>query len=164
MVNGATENEVTYNGWPLHTYASDTAPGQTNGQGIERQVVCRHAHHNVDVHRHELDELDADRSTRDPDCEHGRRLWILTLTKCERLSIHRPELGPDRTADRHAPRDRRRVHRHHELDRAGARHRCRAVRTAVHADHGGHQHDPDGAELRALRAPVDLVRAGESRR
>jgi predicted lipoprotein with Yx(FWY)xxD motif len=34
MVNGSTENEVTYNGWPLHTYASDTAPGQTNGQGI----------------------------------------------------------------------------------------------------------------------------------
>lgn len=26
--------EVTYNGWPLHTYASDTAPGQTSGQGI----------------------------------------------------------------------------------------------------------------------------------
>jgi predicted lipoprotein with Yx(FWY)xxD motif len=26
---------VTYNGWPLHTYAPDTGPGQTNGQGIE---------------------------------------------------------------------------------------------------------------------------------
>lgn len=26
--------EVTYNGWPLHTYAADSAPGQTNGQGI----------------------------------------------------------------------------------------------------------------------------------
>lgn len=26
--------EVTYNGWPLHTYAADTAAGQTNGQGI----------------------------------------------------------------------------------------------------------------------------------
>jgi predicted lipoprotein with Yx(FWY)xxD motif len=35
MVNGAAENEVTYNGWPLHTYVSDTMPGQTNGQGIE---------------------------------------------------------------------------------------------------------------------------------
>ena len=27
--------EVTYNGWPLHTYAGDSAAGQTNGQGIE---------------------------------------------------------------------------------------------------------------------------------
>lgn len=27
-------SEVTYNGWPLHTYASDTAPGQTAGQGV----------------------------------------------------------------------------------------------------------------------------------
>jgi hypothetical protein len=35
MVNGAAANEVTYNGWPLHTYASDTQPGQTNGQGVE---------------------------------------------------------------------------------------------------------------------------------
>lgn len=26
--------EVTYNGWPLHTYAQDTAPGQATGQGI----------------------------------------------------------------------------------------------------------------------------------
>ena len=26
--------QVTYNGWPLHTYAADTAAGQTNGQGI----------------------------------------------------------------------------------------------------------------------------------
>lgn len=26
--------EVTYNGWPLHTYAADTAAGQTNGQGV----------------------------------------------------------------------------------------------------------------------------------
>ncbi len=34
MVNGVTENEVTYNGWPLHTYSSDTAAGQTNGNGI----------------------------------------------------------------------------------------------------------------------------------
>jgi predicted lipoprotein with Yx(FWY)xxD motif len=25
---------VTYNGWPLYTYVSDTAPGQTNGQGV----------------------------------------------------------------------------------------------------------------------------------
>ena len=27
-------SQVTYNGWPLHTYAADTAPGQTNGQGV----------------------------------------------------------------------------------------------------------------------------------
>jgi predicted lipoprotein with Yx(FWY)xxD motif len=26
--------QVTYNGWPLHTYAGDTAAGQTNGQGV----------------------------------------------------------------------------------------------------------------------------------
>jgi predicted lipoprotein with Yx(FWY)xxD motif len=26
---------VTYAGWPLHTYASDTAPRQANGQGID---------------------------------------------------------------------------------------------------------------------------------
>jgi predicted lipoprotein with Yx(FWY)xxD motif len=34
MVNGAVQTEVTYNGWPLHTFASDTTPGQTNGEGI----------------------------------------------------------------------------------------------------------------------------------
>jgi predicted lipoprotein with Yx(FWY)xxD motif len=34
MLNGAAATEVTYNGWPLHTYASDTAAGQVNGQGI----------------------------------------------------------------------------------------------------------------------------------
>lgn len=32
LSDGSTQ--VTYNGWPLHTYASDTAPGQTNGQGV----------------------------------------------------------------------------------------------------------------------------------
>lgn len=26
--------EVTFNGWPLHTYAGDSGAGQTNGQGI----------------------------------------------------------------------------------------------------------------------------------
>lgn len=26
---------ITYNGWPLYTFASDTAPGQTNGQGVQ---------------------------------------------------------------------------------------------------------------------------------
>ena len=129
MVNGAAENEVTYNGWPLHTYASDTAPGSDQRPGHRRQLVRHRRPHNGNGHRHELDDIDAGRSTRDADCEHRRRLWILTLTKCERLPIHRPELGPDRAADRHPPRDRRRVHRHHELDRAGARHRCRALRT-----------------------------------
>jgi predicted lipoprotein with Yx(FWY)xxD motif len=34
MLNGASATEVTYNGWPLHTFASDTAAGQTNGNGI----------------------------------------------------------------------------------------------------------------------------------
>jgi predicted lipoprotein with Yx(FWY)xxD motif len=34
MVNGAAVTEVTYNGWPLHTFASDTAPGQTGGNGV----------------------------------------------------------------------------------------------------------------------------------
>ena len=27
--------EVTYNGWPLHTYSGDSAAGQANGQGIQ---------------------------------------------------------------------------------------------------------------------------------
>ncbi|MGH7686351.1 MAG: COG4315 family predicted lipoprotein [Candidatus Dormibacteria bacterium] len=31
---GDGTSQVTYNGWPLHTYSADTAPGQTNGQGI----------------------------------------------------------------------------------------------------------------------------------
>ena len=26
--------QVTYNDWPLHTYAADSAAGQTNGQGV----------------------------------------------------------------------------------------------------------------------------------
>jgi predicted lipoprotein with Yx(FWY)xxD motif len=34
MLNGASVNEVTYNGWPLHTFASDTAAGQTGGNGV----------------------------------------------------------------------------------------------------------------------------------
>jgi predicted lipoprotein with Yx(FWY)xxD motif len=34
MVNGAAATEVTYNGWPLHTFASDTSAGQTTGQGV----------------------------------------------------------------------------------------------------------------------------------
>jgi predicted lipoprotein with Yx(FWY)xxD motif len=29
------KSEVTYNGHPLYTYAGDTAPGQTAGQGID---------------------------------------------------------------------------------------------------------------------------------
>jgi len=27
--------QVTYNGWPLYRFAGDTAPGDTNGQGID---------------------------------------------------------------------------------------------------------------------------------
>jgi predicted lipoprotein with Yx(FWY)xxD motif len=34
MLNGGAAVEVTYNGWPLHTYAGDTAPGQTSGNGV----------------------------------------------------------------------------------------------------------------------------------
>jgi predicted lipoprotein with Yx(FWY)xxD motif len=34
MMNGAAVTEVTYNGWPLHTFASDTAAGQTGGNGV----------------------------------------------------------------------------------------------------------------------------------
>jgi predicted lipoprotein with Yx(FWY)xxD motif len=34
MVNGAAATEVTYNGWPLHTFATDTAAGQTGGNGV----------------------------------------------------------------------------------------------------------------------------------
>ncbi|HEY6470778.1 MAG TPA: hypothetical protein VI434_13545 [Candidatus Dormibacteraeota bacterium] len=34
-VNGAAENEVTYNGWPLHTFSGDSASGQVNGQNVE---------------------------------------------------------------------------------------------------------------------------------
>ena len=35
MLNGAAATQVTYNGWPLHTFGSDSAPGQTGGNGIE---------------------------------------------------------------------------------------------------------------------------------
>lgn len=34
--NGANVNEVTYNGWPLHTYSGDSAAGQANGQNVEQ--------------------------------------------------------------------------------------------------------------------------------
>jgi predicted lipoprotein with Yx(FWY)xxD motif len=27
--------QVTYNGWPLYLFAEDTAPGDTNGQGVD---------------------------------------------------------------------------------------------------------------------------------
>ena len=37
MLNGASATQVTYNGWPLHTFASDTAAGQTSGNGIGGQ-------------------------------------------------------------------------------------------------------------------------------
>ena len=32
LADGSTQ--VTYNGWPLHTYAQDTAQGTTKGQGV----------------------------------------------------------------------------------------------------------------------------------
>jgi predicted lipoprotein with Yx(FWY)xxD motif len=35
MLNGASVNEVTYNGWPLHTFSGDSASGQTNGQNVD---------------------------------------------------------------------------------------------------------------------------------
>ena len=35
--NGAAATEVTYNGWPLHTFASDSAAGQTGGNGVMGQ-------------------------------------------------------------------------------------------------------------------------------
>jgi predicted lipoprotein with Yx(FWY)xxD motif len=33
VLQGANGAQVTYNGHPLYTFAADTAPGQTNGQG-----------------------------------------------------------------------------------------------------------------------------------
>jgi predicted lipoprotein with Yx(FWY)xxD motif len=35
MFNGSSVNEVTYNGWPLHTFSGDSASGQVNGQNVE---------------------------------------------------------------------------------------------------------------------------------
>jgi predicted lipoprotein with Yx(FWY)xxD motif len=35
MFNGASVNEVTYNGWPLHTFSGDSASGDVNGQNVE---------------------------------------------------------------------------------------------------------------------------------
>jgi predicted lipoprotein with Yx(FWY)xxD motif len=37
MFNGSSVTEVTYNGWPLHTFASDSAAGQTGGNGVMGQ-------------------------------------------------------------------------------------------------------------------------------
>jgi len=34
VVVDANGNQVEYNGHPLYTFASDTAPGQTNGEGV----------------------------------------------------------------------------------------------------------------------------------
>jgi predicted lipoprotein with Yx(FWY)xxD motif len=34
MLNGASVNQVTYNGWPLHTFAGDSASGAVNGQNV----------------------------------------------------------------------------------------------------------------------------------
>ena len=37
MWNGAAASEVTYNGWPLHTYSGDSGAGQTTGNGVMGQ-------------------------------------------------------------------------------------------------------------------------------
>jgi predicted lipoprotein with Yx(FWY)xxD motif len=29
------QSEITYNGYPLHTYAGDSTPGQANGEGVQ---------------------------------------------------------------------------------------------------------------------------------
>ena len=34
VVSGANGSQVEYNGHPLYTYSKDTAPGQTNGEGL----------------------------------------------------------------------------------------------------------------------------------
>jgi predicted lipoprotein with Yx(FWY)xxD motif len=34
MLNGASVMELTYNGWPLHTFSGDSASGQANGQNV----------------------------------------------------------------------------------------------------------------------------------
>ncbi len=34
-LNGASVKEVTYNGWPLHTFSGDSSSGQTNGQNVD---------------------------------------------------------------------------------------------------------------------------------
>jgi predicted lipoprotein with Yx(FWY)xxD motif len=34
--NGSAVNEVTYNGWPLHTFTGDSASGQANGQNVDQ--------------------------------------------------------------------------------------------------------------------------------
>ncbi len=38
IVGPTGQNQVTYGGWPLYTYAADTKPGQTNGQKFKDQA------------------------------------------------------------------------------------------------------------------------------
>jgi predicted lipoprotein with Yx(FWY)xxD motif len=41
VVTGANGAQVEYNGHPLYTYSKDTAPGQTNGEGLfGKWFVC----------------------------------------------------------------------------------------------------------------------------
>lgn len=41
VVNGADGTQIEYNGHPLYTYSGDSAPGQTNGQGLfGKWFVC----------------------------------------------------------------------------------------------------------------------------
>lgn len=37
VADPAGSTVVTYNGWPLHTYASDSGPGSASGQGASGQ-------------------------------------------------------------------------------------------------------------------------------
>ena len=129
-VNGASVNEVTYNGWPLHTYASDTMPGSDDwpgsraGCGLPRPPARPSTSEPARVRR-------TRRRRPLPRPRHQARQEVMDTDASQSVNVFQyiaRELGPDRTPDRHPPRDRGRVHRDHELDRAGARHRCRAVR------------------------------------
>ena len=41
VVTGANGTQIEYNGHPLYTYSKDTAPGQTNGEGLfGKWFVC----------------------------------------------------------------------------------------------------------------------------
>jgi len=36
MIGSTAQGQVTYNGWPLYTYAGDQKPGDTNGQNLDQ--------------------------------------------------------------------------------------------------------------------------------
>ena len=83
MLNGAAANEVTYNGWPLHTYASDTAAGQTGGQGIMNMWFAAMPGTSATS----TGATTGSNSTPTPAATKSRRLWILTRHNRERLSV-----------------------------------------------------------------------------